>query len=82
MKVSLAAFFIGAACSMDLMGDRYEIFVQKELQKRAAAARKEVGMQAKAVAPARDCCCVACAADAQTRGRHHSCIYTDQYTDQ
>lgn len=41
--VSLTAV-AGAACSMDVVGHKYESFVQQELQKRAAAARKE-GMQ-------------------------------------
>jgi hypothetical protein len=30
---------------MDLIGHKYESFVQKEIQKRAAAARKEVGVE-------------------------------------
>lgn len=34
----------GAACSMDVIGHKYDSFVQRELQKRAAASRKE-GMQ-------------------------------------
>lgn len=41
--VSLTAV-AGAACGMDVVGHKYETFVQQELQKRAAASRKE-GMQ-------------------------------------
>lgn len=32
----------GSACSMDVVGHKYESFVQREMQKRAAALRKEV----------------------------------------
>jgi hypothetical protein len=32
---------------MDLIGHKYDSFVQKEIQKRAAAARKEVGVDSR-----------------------------------
>lgn len=41
----------GAPCSMDVIGHKYDSFVQRELQRRAAASRKE-GMQVSGVLPA------------------------------
>jgi hypothetical protein len=59
--VSLCCCSVGAACSMDLIAHKYESFVQKELQKRAASARKEVGIcRESSSTPVRDCCCICC----------------------
>lgn len=38
---------LGAPCSMDIIGHKYERFVQQQLQRRAASARKEVGGEEK-----------------------------------
>jgi hypothetical protein len=44
---------------MDVVGHKYESFVQREMQKRAAAMRKEVreGLSHTAAARMQQCCC-------------------------